>query len=74
MEQMLITADIHGYYSSWQTIKNLLDQKTTLVIAGDLFDTKYGNPTYHDFQPDKIKEEFKALPNKKHFVYGNCDK
>jgi len=43
MPKLIVTADIHGSYSSWLTIKALLGSNDKLVIAGDLFDTKYGN-------------------------------
>ncbi|MDA3790429.1 MAG: YfcE family phosphodiesterase [Desulfobacula sp.] len=72
MERLFVTADIHGSLSSWITIKELMRPKDSLVIAGDLFDTRYGNYS-PDFQPEFIKKEIQAIPNKVYYVYGNCD-
>lgn len=71
--RLIIAADLHGFYSSWQELKSLLCPEDELAIAGDLFDTKYGHRDNTDFQPDKIKSEFINLKNKTHYVYGNCD-
>jgi len=46
--------------------------KDSLVIAGDLFDTRYGNYS-RDFQPEFIKKEMQAMAQKYYYVYGNCD-
>ncbi len=73
MTKLIVTADIHGSYNSWLTIKNLLKPSDKLVIAGDLFDTKFGNFSNTDFQPDFIKKELKTLEHHFYYVYGNCD-
>jgi len=73
MAKLIITADIHGRYTSWLTIKTLLAPDDTLVVAGDLFDTKYGNYSNTDFQPESIKKELFTLKNRFYYVYGNCD-
>ena len=57
MAELIITADLHGSYTSWLTLKTLLAPGDGLVIAGDLFDTRYGDFSDPDFQPDAIKEE-----------------
>ena len=44
-----------------------------LVIAGDLFDTRYGNYSNTDFQPESIKKQIPDLSQKLYYVYGNCD-
>jgi len=69
----LITADIHGLYSVWQKVTRLLNKDDILIIAGDFYDTKYGDRLNPDFQPEKIIAEFDNLINEKYFVYGNCD-
>ncbi len=61
MSKLIVTADIHGSYSSWLTIKALLSSNDKLVIAGDLFDTKYGNFSNADFQPESIKKDLKKI-------------
>ena len=43
MPKLIVTADVHGSFSSWLTIKALLKNQDQLAIAGDLFDTKYGS-------------------------------
>jgi len=73
MTKLIVTADIHGSYTSWRTIKKLLNPDDTLLIAGDLFDTKYGNPSHVDFQPESIKKELIRLKQHFYYVYGNCD-
>lgn len=77
MERLFITADIHGSLSTWMTVKALLSTGDGLVIAGDLFDTRYGNYGDNDFQPESIKEEIIELcqgnANPLYYVYGNCD-
>jgi len=72
MERLFVTADIHGSVNSWMTIKELMKPGDSLVIAGDLFDTRYGNYS-QDFQPGFIKKEMQDLPQKFYYVYGNCD-
>ena len=73
MTKLIVTADLHGSYASWLTIKNLLNPSDTLAIAGDLFDTKYGNYSNTDFQPGSIKNDINKLKQKIFYVYGNCD-
>jgi len=73
MDKLVVTADIHGSYSSWLTIKNILNSSDKLAIAGDLFDTKYGNFSNTDFQPETIKKELNTFKQQFFYVYGNCD-
>ena len=73
MSKLIVTADVHGSLSSWFTIKELLQSDDKLAIAGDLFDTRYGNCTNSDFKPDAIKDDLKAFKHKFYYVYGNCD-
>lgn len=73
MKKLIVTADLHGSYSSWLTLKNLLGPLDELVIAGDLFDTKYGNFTHIDFQPESIKKDLNNFNHRFYYVYGNCD-
>ncbi|RLC02765.1 MAG: YfcE family phosphodiesterase [Deltaproteobacteria bacterium] len=73
MDKLVVTADIHGSYSSWLTMKNLLNPSDKLAIAGDLFDTKYGNFSNTDFQPETIKKELNTFEYDFYYVYGNCD-
>ena len=73
MKKLIITADVHGSYGTWLTLKNLLGPLDELVIAGDLFDTKYGNFTQMDFQPESIKKDLKNFKHRFYYVYGNCD-
>ena len=73
MSKLIVTADVHGSFSSWQAIKALMKSQDKLAIAGDLFDTKHGNCFNSDFKPDAIKDELKRLNRKFYYVYGNCD-
>lgn len=73
MSKLIITADIHGSISTWNKITALLDDGDTLAVAGDLFDTVYGNFNDSDFQPEIIKNELSDFPCDFHYVYGNCD-
>ncbi|MCD4722309.1 MAG: YfcE family phosphodiesterase [Desulfobacula sp.] len=73
MEKLIVTADIHGSYTSWLTMKNLLKPSDKLAIAGDLFDTKYGNFSNADFQPQSIKNDLNTFKHHFYYVYGNCD-
>jgi putative phosphoesterase len=72
MAKLIITADIHGSQSCWLTLSNLLKPDDSLVIAGDFFDTKYGNSNT-DYSPETIKKDLKTFKNKLYYVYGNCD-
>jgi len=73
MSKLIVTADVHGSFSSWLAIKALMKSQDKLAIAGDLFDTKYGSFSNSDFKPDAIKDELKKLKHKFYYVYGNCD-
>ena len=73
MSKLIVTADIHGSYTSWLIMKNYLAPSDTLVIAGDLFDTRYGNTANPDFAPEQIKTELNTLDHPFFYVYGNCD-
>ncbi len=73
MTRLFVTADVHGSLNTWMTIKQLMEPNDCLVIAGDLFDTRYGNYSRTDFQPDFIKEEIENLSQRLYYVYGNCD-
>jgi len=73
MSKLIITSDIHGSYRAWLTILNLMNKGDSLAIAGDLFDTKYGNYANTDFKPESIKKELNLFQNPYYFVYGNCD-
>jgi len=73
MAKLIVTADIHGSYNSWLTMENLLKPDDKIAIAGDLFDTKYGNYNSPDFQPDAIRESLNRFKHQFHYVYGNCD-
>lgn len=73
MNKLIVTADIHGSTRTWLTLKELLNKADGLVVAGDLFDNRYGNYSDPDFKPDFIKEQVKALSHIFYYVYGNCD-
>ena len=73
MTRLFVTADIHGSLNTWMTIKELMEPSDCLVIAGDLFDTRYGNYSHTDFQPDFIKQGIQNISQKFYYVYGNCD-
>jgi len=73
MSRLLITADVHGSYATWITLNSLLKPDDILVVAGDLFDTRYGRRSSPDFQPDHIRDNLREMKNKVYFVYGNCD-
>lgn len=71
--KFLVTADIHGSINTWLTLKALLSSKDILVIAGDLFDTRYGNFSHPDFDPQAIRQDLSGTRRKFYYVYGNCD-
>ncbi len=73
MARLIVTADVHGSYGTWMLLKSLLKPGDTLVVAGDLFDTRYGRPGHPDYQPETIKKELPTLGNPLCYVYGNCD-
>lgn len=74
MGKLLVTADVHGSYSTWLTLKDLLDPDDALVVAGDLFGTRYPHYGSPDYQPDVIRNELVDFNHPLYFVYGNCDK
>jgi len=63
MAKLIITADIHGSHGCWLTLTNLLKPDDTLIIAGDLFDTKYGSYSNTDYNPEIIKKSLKTFKN-----------
>jgi putative phosphoesterase len=71
--RVFITADIHGSLSTWLTIQTLMKKSDALLIAGDLFDNRYGNPCHPDFQPEAIRHDLKTADKPVYYVYGNCD-
>jgi putative phosphoesterase len=73
MSRLLITADVHGSYATWMTLKSLLEPEDILVVAGDLFDTRYGRWGSPDFQPNHIRENLEEMKNQVYYIYGNCD-
>ena len=72
MSKLIIISDLHSSYSSWQVIKNIVNQDDEIAVAGDMFGTRYPSSA-SNYMPDEIKSEFISLPNKKHIVLGNCD-
>ncbi len=73
MPKLIITADIHGNYNAWLTIKALLKPNDSLAVAGDLFDTRYGSYSNPAFDPETIKTELTNFHHPFYYVYGNCD-
>lgn len=73
MSRLIITGDIHGFYSAWQKITHILKPDDTLAVAGDFFDTRYGKNADPDYLPEIIRKEFEHLKIPKYYVYGNCD-
>ncbi|MEA1966855.1 MAG: YfcE family phosphodiesterase [Thermodesulfobacteriota bacterium] len=73
MAKLIVTADVHGSFGAWMTIKKLLGPYDHLAVAGDLFDTRYGDLKDPDFQPGEIKKDLSELKNPFYYVYGNCD-
>lgn len=73
MSELIITADLHGSYSSWLAIKSILKKEDGLAVAGDLFDNKYGSFSNQNWDPDGIKTDLKSFAHPFFFVYGNCD-
>lgn len=76
MAKLLVTADIHGSLSAWKRILKQLEPGDTLAVAGDLFDTNYGDRSSPDFKPDLIRRDLTRLSRESmttHVVYGNCD-
>jgi putative phosphoesterase len=72
--RLFITADIHGFYSVWQKLLGRLRPDDVLVIAGDFFGNRYPYPNNPDYQPETLRQEYQALPQRKYYVYGNCDR
>jgi putative phosphoesterase len=73
MQRLIISADIHGNYNSWLTVRSLMGTSDSLAVAGDLFDTRYGNFSNPDFDPTAIREDVKQMDHPFYYVYGNCD-
>jgi len=73
MKKLVVTADVHGSYSTWLTLKEILNPGDALAVAGDLFGTRYPQYGYADYQPDVILEELSQFNNPLYYVYGNCD-
>ena len=69
---LIITADIHGHLPSWRAVTAQLRPGDGLAVAGDLFDTIYGNDG-DEYDPITIRRELKALPGPHWYVCGNCD-
>lgn len=74
MPRLIVTADVHGSYSTWLTLKELVKPDDSLVVAGDLFGTRYPRYGFPDYQPEEIKQDLVNFTNPFYFVYGNCDK
>ncbi|MDY0376333.1 MAG: YfcE family phosphodiesterase [Desulfobacterium sp.] len=72
MGRLIVTADVHGSLSIWRTIRAMVKKNDILVVAGDLFDTRYGR-SGPDFKPRTIKQEIASLGSRFRYVYGNCD-
>lgn len=73
MKRLLVFADLHGYLPAWLTVKALAGPGDAVAIAGDLFDTRYGNYNEPDFAPDQIRSMIADLDFKLFYIYGNCD-
>ena len=73
MTRLIVTADVHGSFSTWLCVKELMDENDFLAMAGDLFDTKFGNRADADFQPESIRDDLAPLAHRIFYVYGNCD-
>ena len=73
MTRLIVTADVHGSFSTWLTVKELMAEDDFLVLAGDLFDTKFGNRLDADFQPETIRDDLASVDGRMFYVYGNCD-
>jgi uncharacterized protein len=71
--KVLITADIHGSFNTWMTLQALMEKQDILVVAGDLFDTRYGQYGHPDFDPDAIRRDLSTTRRTFYYVYGNCD-
>lgn len=50
-----------------------MENSDALVVAGDLFDTRYGSRFHPDFNPEAIRQDVKTATKPIHYVYGNCD-
>lgn len=69
--RLLVTADIHGFYSAWRKIFSLLKPDDMLIMAGDIFGTRYPAMNDPDYRPADIRAELVDIPHI--IVYGNCD-
>ncbi|MDR1996852.1 MAG: YfcE family phosphodiesterase [Candidatus Margulisbacteria bacterium] len=74
MSRLFITADVHGYYSVWQSLRGKLLAEDILIIAGDFFGNRYPCLNDPDYQPENLRREYQDLTNQKYYVYGNCDR
>ena len=72
-ERLFVTADVHGSLGTWMAIKALMEPTDKLVVAGDLFDTRYGNYSNADFHPRSIRHGVSSMEDRLYYVYGNCD-
>lgn len=73
MNRLIISADIHGSLSSWIFLESLVGKTDGLAIAGDLFDTIYGNYSDPDYSPESIKKALAKFSRPFFYVWGNCD-
>ena len=73
MKRLFVFSDLHGSLSGWLTILALLSEGDGLAVAGDLFDTRYGQYGNPDFQPEQIRADLKSFGHPFYYVYGNCD-
>lgn len=71
--KLFVTADIHGSLTTWLAIRALMQKTDILVVAGDLFDTRYGDPCHLDYHPETIRRDLGSLDRQVYYVYGNCD-
>jgi putative phosphoesterase len=69
--RLIVSADIHGYYSAWKKIIAKLKTNDLLIIAGDTFGTRYPDQQNPDYRPEDIRSELNDLEHL--IVYGNCD-
>ncbi|WP_321492297.1 YfcE family phosphodiesterase [uncultured Desulfobacter sp.] len=73
MKRLLVFSDLHGSLSAWLAVQALTCPGDAVAIAGDLFDTRFGNYGEPDFAPDQIRSSMGNLDFKFFYIYGNCD-
>jgi putative phosphoesterase len=73
MPRLIVTADIHGSLGAWMTIRELMEPGDSLAVAGDLFDTRYGDPRDPNHQPEAIRKDLASMGTGFWYVPGNCD-